>query len=277
VSLPAAALIVAAAVSMAITLMLLNRRRAPDGSYFHDSDRAAGVFAVLGTGFAVLLGFVIFLAFDSYRGAKQDGEREATAVAQEFSDAGLFDTASRALVRGDLVCYGRAVSEREWPAMERGEARDSAVERWRLRLDRAVDGVTVAGARQSAGFDAVLRQSADREQARESRLLEARRFLPPIVWFLLILGFVLVVGYVLLWADPGERAFVQAALIGAVTAVLSSGLLLIYVLDTPYGSHSGSIEPVDMRNAVAAMQSQLPRRGALPCDSSGRPVAVSGA
>ena len=35
--------------------MLLVRRHAPDGSYFHDGDRAAGVFGVLATGFAVLV------------------------------------------------------------------------------------------------------------------------------------------------------------------------------------------------------------------------------
>ena len=46
--------------------MLLVRRKAPDGGYFNDGDRAAGVFGVLATGFAVLLGFIVFLAFASY-------------------------------------------------------------------------------------------------------------------------------------------------------------------------------------------------------------------
>jgi len=49
-----AALIVAAVSVVAITVMLLVRRRAPEGSYFEDGDRAAGVFGVLATGFAVL-------------------------------------------------------------------------------------------------------------------------------------------------------------------------------------------------------------------------------
>ena len=46
--------------------MLFVRRTAPEGSYFEDGDRAAGVFGVIATGFAVMLGFVIFLAFESY-------------------------------------------------------------------------------------------------------------------------------------------------------------------------------------------------------------------
>ena len=51
-----ATFIVIVAVAIGIAAMLLVRRTAPDGSYFHDGDRAAGVFGVLATGFAVLLG-----------------------------------------------------------------------------------------------------------------------------------------------------------------------------------------------------------------------------
>ena len=52
--------------AVTVSGMLVVRRRAPDGSYFTDGDRASGVFGVLATGFSVLLGFLIFLAFSSY-------------------------------------------------------------------------------------------------------------------------------------------------------------------------------------------------------------------
>jgi hypothetical protein len=61
-----AALIVVAVTAITVTLMLIVRRGAPEGSYFADGDRAAGVFGVLATGFSVLLGFIVFLAFASY-------------------------------------------------------------------------------------------------------------------------------------------------------------------------------------------------------------------
>ena len=46
------AVILAVAAAAAIGGMLLCRRRAPDGGYFADGDRAAGVFGVLATGFS---------------------------------------------------------------------------------------------------------------------------------------------------------------------------------------------------------------------------------
>jgi hypothetical protein len=61
-----ASVIVIAATAFAVAAMLVVRRCAPQGGYFEDGDRAAGVFGVLATGFAVLAGFVVFLAFESF-------------------------------------------------------------------------------------------------------------------------------------------------------------------------------------------------------------------
>ena len=85
-----AILIVIGATVAAVGVMLLVRRGAPDGSYFHDGDRAAGVFGVLATGFAVLLGFVVFLAFTSYDAARAGAETEAFTVAEQVETAQFF-------------------------------------------------------------------------------------------------------------------------------------------------------------------------------------------
>ena len=49
-------LVVVVVTAITVSAMLLVRRRAPEGSYFSDGDRAAGVFGVLATGFSLLLG-----------------------------------------------------------------------------------------------------------------------------------------------------------------------------------------------------------------------------
>jgi FtsH-binding integral membrane protein len=72
-----ASVITVAVTAVAIACMLLVRRRAPEGSYFQDGDRAAGVFGVLATGYAVFAGFVIFLAFTTYDQSRNGAEAEA--------------------------------------------------------------------------------------------------------------------------------------------------------------------------------------------------------
>src|SRR4051794_16378797 len=97
--------------------MLLVRRRAPDGSYFVDGDRAAGVFGVLATGFAILAGFVVVLAFQSYDASRTGAQAEARIVAHQFETAQLLPQRVRARLSGDLVCYARSVVHQEWPRM----------------------------------------------------------------------------------------------------------------------------------------------------------------
>ena len=101
-----AGLIVSAAVA-AIAAMLLVRRQAPEGSYFEDGDRAAGVFGVLATGFAVLIGFVVFLAFESFDTSRSGAEAEAQIVGEQFETAQFLPVAVRARLSGELVCYAR--------------------------------------------------------------------------------------------------------------------------------------------------------------------------
>ena len=79
-----ASVIVVVVAAVAIAAMLLVRRRAPEGSHFADGDRAAGVFGVLATGFALLAGFVVFLAFESYDTSRAGAEAEARIVAHQF-------------------------------------------------------------------------------------------------------------------------------------------------------------------------------------------------
>ena len=117
------ALMLLVAVSVAIGVMLLVRRRAPEGSYFADGDRASGVFGVLATGFAIFAGFVIFLAFTSYDKSLTGAETEALTLVQQYETAQFLPANVRHRLTGELVCYGRSVVHQEWPAMESGGLR----------------------------------------------------------------------------------------------------------------------------------------------------------
>ena len=118
-----AALIVVTVGALAVVAMLLVRRRAPEGSYFEDGDRAAGVFGVLATGFAVLLGFVVFLAFESFDTSRSGAETEAEIVLEQVETAQLMPAAVRARSRDR--CAGRAICRRP-PAPTGSAARPSS-------------------------------------------------------------------------------------------------------------------------------------------------------
>src|SRR3954471_18019959 len=100
-------LITVAVTAVAVSAMLFVRRRAPEGSYFNDGDRAAGVFGVLATGVAGMLVFVVFLAFTSYDAARAGAEDEARTVSQQVETAQLFPNEAADALTTQLVCYAR--------------------------------------------------------------------------------------------------------------------------------------------------------------------------
>src|SRR4029077_17982891 len=112
-----ALLIIGVATAVSVAAMLLVRRRAPEGGFFADGDRAAGGFGVLATGFSVLLGFIVFLAFESYDQSRSGAEQEALVLVQQVENAQFFPRSSAGNLTGELICYGRSVVNGEWDRM----------------------------------------------------------------------------------------------------------------------------------------------------------------
>jgi hypothetical protein len=262
--------IVGAVTAVVIALMHAVRRRARKDFFFVEVERGAGAFSFLGTAFAVLLAFVVFEAFDSFNEAKAGAEGEATTLVQLSRTADFFPPAERDPLEGSLICYGRAVIHYDWPTMREGD-RSPEVQDWVGRLDEGLMRLHPRTPQQEAAFLQLLEQQDNRVEARRVRLSEANRSLPGPVWFILVLGALLTIGFSLLFADRREAFFVQAALVGAIAALVTSGLLLIWFLDHPYEGRTGSIEPSEMRRQLPLVEDE--QKGvAVPCDSSGAPL-----
>jgi Protein of unknown function (DUF4239) len=250
------------------------RRNAPDGSYFNDGDRASGVFGVLATGFAVLLGFVVFLAFESYDGARSGAEAEALVLAQQFETAQFLPEAVRARFGGELVCYGRTVVSQEWPEMEAG-SRVEQLNPWAVALFRTLKLTQPRTASEQSAYDKWLEQTSTREAARNERLHPADGIIPTPLWIVLFLSAAIIFVYMLFFADSGERAVVQAVLIGSVTVVIVAMLLLLRTLDSPFHSGVGGLKPVAMERTLEILEGERRIVGdetSLPCDARGAPL-----
>jgi hypothetical protein len=263
------------AVAIAVAAMLLVRRGAPDGSYFADGDRASGIFGVLATGFSVLLGFVIFLAFQSYDESASGAETEAVVVVQQFRAAQFLSARDAERYSGALVCYGRSVVHEEWPEMQDGK-QPSGLNPWGVRLFQTLRGVEPHSASQQAAYSQLLDQISEREQARNDRLHAADGVVPPPLWIVLFLIAGVIFAYMLFFADSGERAVSQAMLIGSATAVIVAMIVLLWFLDNPYQKGVGGLRPTAMERTIATMDDARRILGIttpLPCDERGVAVA----
>jgi amino acid transporter len=266
-----ATLVIAGTTSVAVAAMLLVRRRAPEGSYFADGDRAAGVFGVLATGFSVLLGFVVFLAFESYDQSRAGAETEAVVVAQQVETAQFFPRPAADELTGELVCYGRSVVHTEWPRAEAGNLGD-AINPWGAESFRTLQGVQPRTPSQQAAYSKWLDQRFDREAARSDRIHGAVGVIPTPLWVVLLFIALVIFVFMLFFADSAEGLITQAVLMGTVTSVIVAMLLLIRFLDSPFHSGIGGVRPVAMERTLRIIDQELliaNGRVVVPCDANG--------
>src|SRR3954447_19294037 len=179
-----AILIVGLGVGLAVAAMSYVRRSAPEGSYFADGDRAAGVFGVVATGFSVLLGLIVFLAFTSYDQSRSGAETEALLIAQQFESSQLFPARERAQLGDELVCYARSVVRTEWPKMRSGAPIDM-YNPWGLTMFNTLKATSPRTAVEQMAYDKFLDRRADREVARRDRIHGADGVIPKPLWIVL--------------------------------------------------------------------------------------------
>ncbi len=266
------ALIIAAVAGVAIGAMLLVRRGAPEGSYFTDGDRASGVFGVIATGFSVLLGFIVFLAFTSYDDTRSGAEIEATMLTQQVVTAQLLPAPASSALTGQLVCYARFVIHDEWTRMRDGTIGNS-VNPWGVAMFKTIRTVVPQTAREQSAYDQWLEKTSQREEARLGRVHGADGVIPTPLWLVLFFIAAIVFVYMLFFADPAEGAVTQAMLMGGVMAVITSLLILVGTLNRPYHEGVGAVQPVAMNRSLDYVDQALRLLGdsvQIPCDENGR-------
>ena len=263
--------IVLALSVVTVTAMLLVRRRAPDGSYFNDGDRASGVFGVLATGFSVLLGFIIFLAFASYDESRTGAEAEATIVAQQIQTAQFLPDDAPLQLTGELTCYARSVAGTEWDDMSEGSL-GNRINPWGVAMFETISDVQPRTATEQSAYDRWMDQTANREEARIDRVHGAEGIIPSPLWIVLFAISGVIFVYMLFFADHAERAVTQGLLMCSVTIVITLLLMLIAFFNHPHGSGVGRLQPTAMERTLGVIETEFAEVGIKvtpPCDGDG--------
>jgi hypothetical protein len=218
--------------------------------------------------FAVLLAFVTLAAFQTYSGAKTGAASEADAVLDMARTAAFFPPGQRDQLRADLVCYGRAVVDQEWPAMRAGH-QSPQVDYWIGAYRALFVRLALNSPREQLGFQDLLGLANERTNGRQQRLSQDTPSVPTELWLALVLGGCVVVGLQLSLAGSGVR--VHAPLVAGLAALIAAGLVSVYFLDHPYEPYVGGIQPAAMRRTLVMMRNIEPNLH-VSCSKTGQPV-----
>ena len=150
---------------------------------------------------------------------------------------------------------------------------DNAPNRWGVALFRSLRATDPRSASEQAAFSKYLDERSDREDARADRTHGAEGVIPAPVWIVLFLSAGILLVFMLFFADSGERALVQGMMMSGVAILVSSLMLLLWFLDTPYHGGVGSLRPVAMEGTLKLLneETNIVGRVEAPCDEAGSP------
>lgn len=262
---------VAVAVVLGLALSRAVHRRHPEGPLDGAGREWINVEDLTGpavTLVALMLAFMLVQTYNSFQRAETQAATEAGVVDAEYDASTLLPAADGDAIRGDLVCYARAVSEVEWDTMTDQEA-SPVVASWRsvLKSDIAAAADHDPDRLSLSGLVALETQLV---ATHDERVAETSPAIPRgITWMVEIaalLSIVLLIGFT--WH---LRPLVRLSLVVSVSVLLLLVVLGIRELDTPF---SGVIAiPPDRMHETSATIEAGGAGADAPCDAQGAPTS----
>jgi hypothetical protein len=257
--------VVVTVVGLVTFASVMVARRAAPRLADEDGDVVAPVLSYVAGAYAIIVGFGIVILFSQYANARSATGDEATAIGTAFEQARLFPD-NRVEIQNSLWCYGRAVSEFEWPSMVEGESA-SEVDQAYAEIFTALSaaGEPTEGTFQPAIATNLSSQLGGISTAREVRLVTASQG-SGILLAVSIGGGLVVLGLLFLVTLQARHAM-QASLM-AVSAMFTATLVIaIAALSTPFGGPLLVIDPTLIDNTTSYMASVVPEIAEPGCSS----------
>ncbi|WP_102126520.1 DUF4239 domain-containing protein [Deinococcus planocerae] len=226
-----ALLFVLASVLASLGGMLLVRRSVRLSTLEEHREVAGFVYAVIGVVYAVLLAFVVIVAWEEQGEARARTEQEANALADLYRGARAFPPEARTALREDLRGYAETVVGREWPALSRGEASPET----QRAYDRLWEGylrLSPRTAYESVWYTQALERLNDLGDERRLRLLSGQSRLPGLMWAVLWVGALVTVTFSYFF---GVRSvWSQGLIVLSLSGTIALILFLVLALDRPF-------------------------------------------
>jgi hypothetical protein len=211
-------------------LVLLNSVWHPSKRRVHN-DVIGWQVTILGTIYAVMIGFMLLTVWSNLQDAEKNADNEANSLVNLFRTADGLPAAQRNALQIAAANYCNAVLTREWLTMSRdgdpNAAQPFMMQMWKI-LTHTPDG----GRGQQASVEQAMNELSDLTRHRRVRILEARSQMPTILWAVLVVGGVVTIASCCMIGS--ENAKLHLALILAISLLISFSLIAILDIDRPF-------------------------------------------
>jgi len=202
--------------------------------------------SVLGTTYAVIIGFMLYAVWSAYQNAEVTADNEANSLVNVYRLADGLPDQQRVNVHRLAREYADAVVEQEWQAMHEGrqsvEAHPIIEELWGTLVQAKPTTFS-----EQTSVSLTLTELSNMTRFRRARHLEDESKLPTILWIVMIFGGFLTVLFASLFG--AENFKLHAIQVVALTMLISLILIAIGDIDRPFRG-SVHVQPLGLERAL---------------------------
>ncbi len=229
-------------------LLLVHRFWPPEQRRQHN-DLIGWQITVLGTTYAVVVGFMLYAVWTNFELASGNAEGEANCLVNVVRSAQGLEKADRQAIQDLARDYVEVMLNEEWPAMSRVDVSPSS-HRCVQKLWAQVTGAEAHSAAEQTSLDHTYAELSKMTEYRRLRQLQVDAGLPAILWAVLTVGAIVTIVSACLFGSADLKLhFVQVA---ALSLLISLVLAAISDINRPFQG-SVHVTPVGFERARAIL------------------------
>jgi len=213
-----------------LLLVMVNRIWPRERRYAHN-DQIGWQLSVLGTTYAVILGFMLYAVWTEFGQAESNVEYEANDLVSVYWLADGLPDQQRAQLKNLARGYANVVIDQDWPAMYAGQLPRASLA-VNTQMWNTLMSVKAATPAETTAQDHALYELSSLTQHRRTRVTQSMSYLPPVLWLVLIIGgFVTVASSCLFGSSHALLHFLQ---VSAFSLLILLGLVAIAEIHLPF-------------------------------------------
>ncbi len=190
------------------------------------------IFLQEGVIYGVFLAFVVSVVWTQFNQVGEEMQQEVSSLLVIAQLSPAFPEPMRQQIQTDLENYMKSVINQEWKTMSKGKLSPQTAANF-THLQTIFLRYRPQNLGEAAIFSETLRLLSDAREVRRIRIFHSAVSVPKVIWVILIGGGILVISLPLFFGM--EHQWSQAFITGGLTLLITAILLLIYLLDNPFG------------------------------------------
>jgi Protein of unknown function (DUF4239) len=186
---------------------------------------------IIGTTYAVILGFMLYTVWTDFGAANLNVDLEASALRNIYRLAEGLPEQQRAVLQSQARSYADTVIDRDWPEMANDQTPEESHE-INQAMWKTLMSVKLATPSEITAEDHALTELSTLTEHRRTRLLQSKYRLPTIFWAVLIIGGFITIASASMFGSGNAR--LHALQVFSFTVLITLVLLAIADVNRPY-------------------------------------------